>query len=1101
MRRPVKHVDEGFKFLLDLDSGFEEWRLLAKEWYATQQNGTTRGVVKSALVYFFIDYLLGEGIPLDPKYLLDSTKSVPDLMLVLERVCKTSDTTRTKMHDAICDFVKWAARRIRSSLNLKESELELLRSPFRRRRAKSLNVGFDPDFKYLLDFNPSFEGWRAFAARWLAEESSGDELAKASLNLFFLGYLLEHELPLDPRFVFESNHPVPDLMQTIGDIRRCSEKTIVRTNDVIFDFVAWVLDQLKVGAAEVSRHSHLKNPFSRFTGRLLGKTTDFEFAHLLQINPGLLHWQELAAEYLSKQRGGISAKLKGVNFFLIDYVHAHGVELQPIIFLRRDSAKPLLSSARQQGATDETGHQKTHRVKINNAVHDFLQWVLNDKLSIDDGHGNRIVPPHFHNPVPKLTFGGIATPSESVRSVLSIRYIKELRGLLAPGQNFRDWEWAHRATDSDSNRGYGDWFAVDPELVDKNDLDCVWRVRPATKTELERGLGAEITELWSPARAMAIYIKLELPLRTTQVRLLDSGEADTWRYQNGKFVLNESALAVGSQKRPFQVGVFHRDARESGASLFVNTNKTADLNKPENKKGYVIPWTHREVLYWLEKLRNWQERYNSIACPTPWTALEVKHLGSATSKEVLAERGSGCFLFRNAAGRGADKSLPITKIPVSGLWYAMLAELERRCKNRGETLDDGSPIRFVVGEGSSESYFPLHSLRVSLISYLILDLQLPISVVSKLIAGHSRIIMTIYYTKLGVAYMAEVLSEAEKKSIEADKANHRRFLMNATVEQIDKRFSSLAPSAALAASKQPSAAAFIFEDKGICPVGGTMCDVGGDPIGNESDAKRRALFGPVPGYPATRNCVRCRFFLTGPAFLPGLQAHFNEISYRTHETAERHSDLSDRAIELENERSHCEQFGGIFGGNQELEKVSQRMEAEAEAMGGLLNDMQACHYLIGRSIEILNKDKKGGVHLVPVGGISDIKFALAETNSEFHQLEVLCQSAVMYPEVDARRPTLRRSQILDCMLELNGKSPIFYRLSPDQQLKVGNAVVELIKSRAGTLKGAVEYIEGRKSLHELGVLDEALEVISTSMLAIPAARIMKLAAPAVGTPH
>jgi len=1101
MRRPVKHVDESFSFLLEFDSGFEEWRLLAKEWYATEQNGTTRGTVKSALVYFFIDYLLGEGVPLDPKRLLDSTESVPDLMLVLERVCKTAETTRIKMHDAICDFVKWAARRIRSSLDIKKDELELLRSPFRRRRAKSLNVGFDSEFKYLLEFNPGFEDWRSFAARWLAEESIGDELARASLNLFFLGYLLEHELPLDPKFVFQANHPLPDLLQTIRDMRRSSEKTAVRTNDLIFDFAAWVLDQLEIGAAKFSRHSHFRNPFSRVASRLIGKTTDFRFAHLLQLNPGLIHWQTLAAEYQSKQRRGAAAKLKAINFFLIDYVHALGVELQPIIFLRRDSTKPLLTLARQDGATDDAGQQKTHRVKIINAVHEFLQWVLIEKLSIDDGHGNRVIPPHFHNPVQKLAFRGAATLSESVRSVLSIRYIKELRGLLAPGENFRDWAWAHKATDSDSNRGHGDWFVVDAELIDKDDPDCVWRVRPATRTELERGLSEEITELWSPARAMAIYIKLELPLRTTQVRLLDSGEADTWRYQDGKFVLNESALAVGNQKRPFQVGVFHRDAREGGAGLFVNTNKTADLNKPENKKGYVIPWTHREVLYWLEKLRNWQERYNPIPCPTPWSALEVKHLGSATSKEVLAERGSACFLFRHAAGRGADKLLPITKIPVSTLWYDMLAELQLRCANRGETLDDGTPIRFVVGEGSNESYFPLHSLRVSLISYLILDLQLPISVVSKLIAGHSRIIMTIYYTKLGVAYMAEVLSEAEKRSIEADKGNHRRFLMNATVEQIEERFSSLTPSAALAASKQPSAAAFIFEDKGICPVGGTMCDVGGDPIGNESDAKRRALYGPVPGYPATRNCVRCRFFLTGPAFLPGLQAHFNAISYHAHETAERHADLSDKVIQLENERSRCEQIGGIFGEHPELERISQRMEAEAEAMGALLNDMQACHHLIGRSIEILTADKKSGVHLVPVGGVSDIKFALAETRSEFHQLEVLCENAVIYPEIDARGPALRRSQILDCMLELNGKSPIFYRLSQDQQLKVGNAVVELIKARAGTLEGAVEYVEGRKSLHKLGVLDDALDVISTAVMAIPANKIMKRSIPAVGASH
>jgi hypothetical protein len=80
-----------------------------------------------------------------------------------------------------------------------------------------------------------------------------------------------------------------------------------------------------------------------------------------------------------------------------------------------------------------------------------------------------------------------------------------------------------------------------------------------------------------------------------------------------------------------------------------------------------------------------------------------------------------------------------------------------------------------------EHYFPLHALRVSLISYFILDLKLPIAVVSKMIAGHATIIMTLYYTKFGKAYMREVLSEAEKNELEAEQANHRRFLHGCNV--------------------------------------------------------------------------------------------------------------------------------------------------------------------------------------------------------------------------------------------------------------------------------------------------------------------------------
>ncbi|MCV5604413.1 integrase family protein, partial [Escherichia coli] len=88
-----------------------------------------------------------------------------------------------------------------------------------------------------------------------------------------------------------------------------------------------------------------------------------------------------------------------------------------------------------------------------------------------------------------------------------------------------------------------------------DDPDCVWRKRNPTLYEQNTlKLIGKVTELWSPVRAVALYLKLELPLRTYQVRMLDSGEADTWRYehviQGGRFVLNDSPLATGSDTRP-----------------------------------------------------------------------------------------------------------------------------------------------------------------------------------------------------------------------------------------------------------------------------------------------------------------------------------------------------------------------------------------------------------------------------------------------------------------------------------------------------------------------------------------------------------------------
>lgn len=54
------------------------------------------------------------------------------------------------------------------------------------------------------------------------------------------------------------------------------------------------------------------------------------------------------------------------------------------------------------------------------------------------------------------------------------------------------------------------------------------------------------------------------------------------------------------------------------------------------------------------------------------------------------------------------------------------------------------------------------------------------------------------------------------------------------------------------------------------------------------------------------------------------------------------------------------------------------------------------------------------------------------------------------------------------------------RLSPEEQLIAGNAWMRLLINRAGSLKDAVPYLEGRKKLEEMGLereLDNVLEKV------------------------
>ncbi len=940
-----------------------------------------------------------------------------------------------------------------------------------RKGQKKLIRTFDPEFRFLLGIDPALEGWRALAAEYWAGFPKKISNINHAMTAFLVNYLHNkglHTLPAEAFFARDGGLPAPD--EALGLGLMTGEKAALKKHDAISDFLDWILQtKFTVLDADGDRivPSHLANPFPRRRIKVHGKGSNLNFDHVIQIDPKLEDWRSVAAEWMKDQKLGVHQRRFALDIFMIHYIHGQNLERNYGRFLLRETEKPDFAQVTVGAKRKGSQVLQVNDVKYNNVVADFLDWVLATKLGDPETGIWDIV--RFHNPVQRLTANGLATNSQSDKGSLSIRYIRELRGMLAEGRHFRDWTWAQQVMNF-GNKG-GDWFVVDPGLIDPSDPDCVARTRGSSKYEREiKGYPTKVCELWSPVRAVALYIKLELPLRTFQVRMLDSGEADTWRYIHSPggvgFVLNHNLLATGSEKRPSQRGVFHRTSTEKEAGLYINTNKTADINKAEKDKGYVIPWANDEVLYWLEKLRNWQERYNPITAPTPWTELEAKHFGRTPPHgDVLSQRGSACFLFRNPIDGKGDK--PLDSWSLTLIWYRLLAGLEKRCADNGEILDNDTPLRFVDPDSDTGTSFPLHALRVSLISYFILDLKLPIAVVSKMIAGHATIIMTLYYTKFGKAYMREVLSEAEKNELEAERNNHRRFLADATLEQVSQRFAYVSEDAVRSAiSNRGAMAAFVFDDKGICPNGATLCDVGGEKLRPESTLSD---YPPVPGFPQERNCVCCRFFLTGPAFLPGLIAHFNSVSEKTHRQSARYSSLQDKLTYLEDEHREAERENQPFVRLLELDALNKHAESEALILNKYMNDLQATNHLIQRSMQIAEDKTTEGVKLVAKGSMTDLKVGFIESQSVLHQLEVVCENAVIYPDIDPGFANIRRSQMLDAMMRYNGMEPVMMYLEEDEQLLVGNAVMQLIQARTGSIQNALPYAECHLKLEEIGI--------------------------------
>ena len=819
--------------------------------------------------------------------------------------------------------------------------------------------------------------------------------------------------------------------------------------------------------------------------KVQSSTRDVEFLYLKDIDPKLEQWRVLAVEWVASLTASVDLGLNALKLFLVDYIHGQNLPTEPAEFLRADFKPPsfyeLCLSQRKSKSAVQSVHGSLSR---------FLDHVLTNYFSVEDDWGRRVVPPEFRNTLPPLP-AGLAGHSdahdESNKSVLPYRYVEELRKTLCPleAKSFRDLTWAQTA--GDSAKG-GDWFIVPESAIDKNDPDCVWRLRRTSTFEKYTG-GVEeshLIEMWSPVRAVALYLKLELPLRTYQVRMLDSGEADTSRYLKGRWVENDSPLAKGSKKNPYRRGVFRRMSdglkQVDMTGLYINTNKTADKDKDEWSKGYELPWQHERVLYWLERLRNWQQKYNPIASPMPWTSLEMKHLGAMKPEPQLKAMGATCFLFRDAAATGENRFKPLANTTlIESLWYKLLAHLQQQCAERGERDLGGANLVFVMDHNRSTTLYPLHSLRVSLITAYALEGGVPMPILSKCIAGHARLVMTLYYTKAGITYVTEKMTEAETRLVASDQANYTRWLKDATYRDLESNGAYFDPAAIQAVlHAQAAGASMVKDDKGICPKGGFGCDTGGVFLNDDTS---RVTYGEVPGYPE-RNCPRCRWFFTGPAFLGGLQNHWNFISLQMTDTGERIVKLEAQIAGLEDEHFECEANDRPFVKQEALDALRRIWQAEMERNNKLGSDMNATLRLITRCRAIAtDPGKVEGVKLVAAGTESDVRIAIQECD-KLQQVLTAIAGSTLYPENDIRKAALQAGRAYDLMLAMNAKPPVFFRMTEDELVPVVQHMTLMLQAEAGSIKEAIPFVEGALSLASYG-LESSVDSLVNSMQAVP----------------
>ncbi len=816
------------------------------------------------------------------------------------------------------------------------------------------------------------------------------------------------------------------------------------------------------------------------------RETDVTLAWVAREYPQLAEWRDLAIAWLRGETRGLSGRLQALSAFFDKYLFQLDLPTDPAALLARGS---ILPDFYETVCADSSGG-----VRYNNYIHAFLDYVLLQAFSLPADDGQPVVSPAYRNPVSIRSRAGMPHYDESVRSPLPYGYIDELRRILAAGPNFGDWHWAHNALGGKGISGKRQvstcWFPVTEQEIDKEDPDCVWREKPlyGGKTRLE---------MWSPVRWVALLIKLILPLRTLQVRLLDSGEADFWRYEAENWVHNSHSLAKKCGRHIHQQGVFRRVPLSSETDsvstyLYINTNKTHDIGKAGPDKGYIMPWTnqgelHEQAFFWLEKLRNWQEKYNPIVQRTSWTELDGRHI-AAKSDVQLAGYPETCFLFRQREARRDEQHLPISQQSLNICWSRLLGALETRLAARGETHSNGMLIQLLpdINDRSvvQTTLFPLHSLRVSLITALALDGQVPFPILQKLV-GHSRLLMTLYYTKPGATHIRDALIGAAEQ-LDANKdASIQNFLLDTEHAQLlQQAICHSIPSLAMAIPQHPAArnpAGWMHLHHGLCLVGGNTSDIegnsniggcfnGGPNLGSVTTPN----YGPVPG--GSRNCVRCRWFVTEPHYLPALAAQFNNIAYHFDEARNNCLSRDGDLQALKKSRIDAEQAGLPFPKIEALRQAERIWEIAMKQFSDLAEDLVACHRLIDRCQSAMENTSNNGTYMVAAGTISDVNLVFEETESELLQLAGVCENAELYPDLNPGKAVFRRSQLLDSMLYRDKLSPVFMQLSEQEQLRVGNAFMNHLARQVNpnhSILGTRELIcamdAGKKLSEHLGV--------------------------------
>lgn len=581
---------------------------------------------------------------------------------------------------------------------------------------------------------------------------------------------------------------------------------------------------------------------------------------------------------------------------------------------------------------------------------------------------------------------------------------------------------------------------------------------------------------YCPVIPTLLLAMLEIPVRMGQLRRLDSGEGDVLRYdsETHTWAHNSSPHAgywadlEGKPREGFETRGYAREITGENRSItgiFVNTNKTG--------LPHTIPWFLPRLLKLLGDLRDWQERYNPIPGPVgPGAYLDSTVDYPEASRIALPDIFPLARLFptryRPTLGRTVSGS------EINRAWCSALGQLQGMWNDR----HPGNLIRLVdIHPTNGQFYRPaynLHGFRVRGLTNLHRG-GMPLELISKLVAGHASLRMTLYYVHRDPVEVSDIIESAAARSA-GDKRQFLEGLRHWELDEAKRRTVAISDAAIEEAIKSNSQIQFCNVAIGICPYDGTRCADGGA-LSTASDQRgaKRGVYGPVEPHA----CIMCRHFVSGPPWL-------NELAQYGTKLCEQRQYLGIEQARI---------GGTVF----RLEEMLKAGKIERPAFENKFDELQAeiCHIkdrqevvensifnvelLCNASIQLINSQPENDdeVMLVANHRSTLVKF---EEITEFEQAVHITAAGRIHKILGDERVEDKRNRYLDLMLFNSDIVPprLLANITIEHCQRAMDQYALFVLSRVNSEEIAA-LTDGRLRLRDIGLESEVRELLDVAL--------------------